>query len=164
MSKYCKVTEPLDCEWIVSSGSACGLSFSNMNTFTSHVKDHMVGTDGPQICQWIGCEFSCSDSQTFAGHVLFHPYHSYQKLLGAEYQRRLKLPSCQMDGDTRNLIPAVEIELMCLWNDSQCGKIFQSVGEFYQHTHEHIMTDVKTNCLWKGLFETGRGNLAVWNI
>ena len=127
-----------------------------MHSFTSHVKTHIAlweneGEDEEVVCcSWIGCDFSCSDSHEYVCHVLFHPYHSYLKLLGSELQNKKGLPSCQLDGDMQNVVPQLEVELRCQWEESKCGRRFESVGEFYTHIHNHAMSERSMCCRWKG--------------
>ena len=156
MSRYLKLLQPLSCEWVLPTGLKCGLSFTDMHYFTSHVKTHIAlwekeGEDEEVLCcSWIGCDFSCSDSHEYVCHVLFHPYHSYQKLLGSELQNKKGLPSCQLDGDMQNVVPQLEVELRCQWEESKCGRRFESVGEFYRHIHNHAMSERSMCCRWKG--------------
>lgn len=153
MSKYPKLLQPLSCEWLLPAILKCGLSFTDMHHFVSHVRSHLVldeEKEEPMYCNWVGCDFSCSDSQEYTCHVLFHPYHSYQKLLGLELQVKKGLPACQLDSDMENIVPQLEIELRCQWDNGKCNKIFDSVGDFYAHVHEHAMGEHSMCCKWKG--------------
>ena len=161
MSKYHSLVQPLQCEWICSlTGLTCGQTFTSVADFTSHVQLFHLTTDasspltGGGACQWSGCGFATltQTSTEFISHVLFHPYHSYQKLLGAEYQAKHALPVCQLEPDLANVLPAIEVELKCLWHKSGiCGVMFESVGEFYKHVHEHVMcNDGCMTCCWNG--------------
>jgi len=155
MSKYPKLLQPLSCEWLLPAMLKCGLSFTDMHHFVSHVRSHLhvvleEEKEEPMYCNWVGCDFSCSDSQEYTCHVLFHPYHSYQKLLGLEVQVKKGLPACQLDSDMENIVPQLEIELRCQWDNGKCNKIFDSVGDFYAHVHEHAMGERSMCCKWKG--------------
>lgn len=156
MSRYLKLLQPLSCEWVFPTGLKCGLNFTDMHYFTSHVKTHIAlwekeGEDEEMVyCSWIGCDFSCSDSHEYVCHVLFHPYHSYQKLLGSELLEKKGLPSCQLDGDMQNVVPQLEVDLRCQWEEGKCGRRFESVGEFYTHIHDHAMSEHSMCCKWKG--------------
>lgn len=55
-----------------------------------------------------------------------------------------------MNDDLRNLVPSVSFEFKCLWDGGQCGTVFESVGEFYRHVHEHAMSEPDLCCRWKG--------------
>ena len=153
MSKYPKLLEAVTCEWVQPNGVLCGQTFCDMYDFTSHVKEHTAESIEAGCCNWLGCDFSSSaDNEEFTHHVLFHPYHSYQKLLGSEHQRKQDLPACQMDGETVNLLPGIDVELKCLWDEGQCGSEFESMGEFYGHVHTHAMTQRDICCKWTGQY------------
>lgn len=161
MSKYHSLVQPLQCEWMCSlTGLMCGQSFTSVADFTTHVHDYHVAMESDSlvggVCQWKGCDFAAltRTSTEFVSHVLFHPYHSYQKLLGAEYQAKQSLPGCQLEADLANVLPAMEVELKCLWEkDGTCGVMFESVGEFYRHVHDHVMcSDGCLKCCWNGRY------------
>ena len=150
MSKYPKLMQPVACEWLLPNDLVCEETFSNMDLFNTHIKDHFAAMDGSLSCQWVECDFTCSDLRELLCHVLFHPYHSYLKCLGSELQKKKELPSCQMGGDMRNVVPSLEKESKCLWDGGECGIEFDSVGEFYKHVHEHAMAEQNMCCHWKG--------------
>ena len=153
MSKYPNLLRPLSCEWLLPTALKCGLSFTDMNNFVSHLRAHLVmdeQEEEPAYCSWVGCDYSCSDSQEYVRHVLCHPYHSYQKLLGSEVQAKKGLPTCLLGTDMENVVPQLEIELRCQWDKGKCNKTFDSVGEFYAHLRDHAMTEHDMCCKWKG--------------
>ena len=166
MSKYASLLQPVFCEWVFpDSNSICGANFSDVNTFTVHVRtshlqlpsstdhdstqneEHLSG-----VCHWNGCNYTTlsAGSPDFHTHVLYHPYHSYLKLLGSEVQEHRKLSSCQIDSNLSNLLPLIEVELQCQWNEGQCGVVFDSIGEFYRHVHDHVMSVKQCFCCWGG--------------
>ena len=160
MSKHNRLLSPLKCEWLLTTEGSrdstsitvlCGATFSSMDAFTAHTKTHLrdAGTSG--MCRWACCDFSSADERELTRHVLCHPYHSFLKLLGSEVQKTRKLPSCQLDGGTRNHIPVPSIDYKCLWEDGNCGAEFDSVGNFFCHVHEHAMSDPDKRCRWKGI-------------
>lgn len=151
MSKYPKLLEPICCEWELHSGHICGEAFDDMDLFTAHVRGHL--SVGEEACCWRSCDFSSPNPRELIIHVLFHPYHTYQKLLGRELGDRLDLPSCRMDEESVNRLPLVKVDLECLWGlkeGRQCGRCFDSIGEFYSHVHAHAMTETNICCRWKG--------------
>ena len=152
-SKYQAFQTAIPCEWKSTNGSLCGSLFSDMLSFTTHVKEHILHSEG-KVCYWNGCDFALMGTVTrsFTEHVLFHPFHSYLKVLGSELQTKLSLPDCQMDECFKNLVPAMNSELKCLWDDGACCVTFESVGEFYNHVSHHVMSQEVSlcQCKWKG--------------
>ena len=160
MSKYPKLLREVSCQWELPSGQECRTAFLDMNQFTAHVREHVDGIDGgwrgkQEFCRWNGCEFTTSDLREFIHHVLFHPYRSFQKMLGEELREKSGLPPCRMDEGSVNVLPPLTVELRCLWTDergeTECRREFDSVGEFYDHVHMHIMSEGITSCRWKGV-------------
>jgi len=140
------------CEWTLPNGSICGLQFNDIQTYSSHVKSHVVESSGARTCSWSGCDFPNTSVATFTQHVLFHPFHSYLKVLGSELQAKSNLPFCQMDEGFKNLVPPQCDELVCHWDDGKCNVVFESVGEFYSHVRSHVasMGIQSCQCKWKG--------------
>lgn len=171
MSKYDSLLQPVFCEWVFpDSNSICGANFSDMNSFTEHVRtSHLQHPSNSEhdseyheienreehisgVCQWNGCNFTTlsASSLDFHTHVLYHPYHTFLKLLGSEVQERRKLQSCQIDSNISNLLPSIEVDLQCQWDGGQCGVVFDSIGEFYRHVHNHVMSSKQYCCCWRG--------------
>lgn len=140
------------CEWTLSNGSLCGFQFTDIQTYSSHVKGHVMESPDVRACCWSGCDFPNTSATTFMQHVLFHPFHSYLKVLGSELQAKFNLTLCQMDEGFKNLVPPQCDELMCQWDDGKCNMMFESVGEFYSHVHAHVasMNIQSCQCKWKG--------------
>lgn len=157
-SKYHDLHVPLECEWTSSDGSRCGTCFSNVPALSSHVKEHYkrlyIYTESrPQICCWSGCDFVANESDTVIQHILFHPFHSYLKLLGAELKAKFQLPNCQIDEQYKNLVPPLQIALKCQWDNGNCVAEFEGTGDFFIHVREHVMTiDTQCCCKWKGIY------------
>ena len=169
MSKYNNLLEPLSCEWVCPlTGTLCGESFDNMDSFISHVREeHLPSTSlSPPthqssqqdahstagVCQWQECQFRTMNtaSSEFVIHVLFHPHHSYLKLLGKEYQARQVLPACQIDPELVNVLPLIEVDLKCQWGAGEkCGVEFDCVSNLYSHVHKHVAKGGLT-CRWQG--------------
>ena len=153
--KYQTLPKPVYCEWTSDDGSLCGSGFTDVLTFCSHVKEHcencVVST--PFTCCWSGCDFTARTRDTIIQHILFHPFHAYLKLLGAELQAKFKHPACQMDDRYKNVVPPIPELLKCLWNDGKCNTEFESSGEFFSHVHQHVMEQDSQSCQcrWKGM-------------
>lgn len=144
---------PVVCEWTDDEGSICGYTFADVATFSSHVKSHFL-TSTVSLCRWSGCDFTASNRDALLQHILFHPYHSYLKLLGSELQAKFNLPPCQMDEQYKNFVPPFTVPLKCQWyNKELCTATFESVGEFYGHVQDHVMLqDTHVfQCRWKGM-------------
>ena len=150
VSKYPNLASPVVCEWLTPTGLLCGCGFTDMMAFQSHVRDHISHTGGLSKCAWNECSFSSSDATAFKCHVLYHCYHSYLKLLGSEVQLKSDLPGCQLSNEYANVIPPIETELRCLWNDGSCGVQFECPGDFYVHVHNHAVLETSNRCHWKG--------------
>ena len=158
--KYQSLPVPVLCEWTSTDSTLglrtpCGLPFTDVPTFSSHVMEHIPeAVPYTCTCSWSGCDFIASTGETYVQHVLFHPFHAYLKVLGRELQVKFKLPDCQMDEDYKNLVPAITAALICQWNDGKCSEVFQCVGVFYNHVRKHVMSeDIQsshTQCKWKG--------------
>lgn len=157
-TKYQQLRVPIVCEWALDDGTLCGCSFNDVLNFSSHVKSHLDTTSisALPLCRWSGCDFIARTTATLVPHVLFHPYHSYLKLLGSELMAKFDLPLCQMDEQYKNVIPPLTVSLKCQWCDDKgfCTAVFESVGEFYSHVRGHVMLqDPRTcHCRWKGMF------------
>ncbi len=163
---YLSLSSPVACEWVFpDSNLLCGLTFTSMEQFTHHVRDqHLQNPNTPGdeyslecdelqsgVCCWNGCSFTSLTltSPEFISHVLFHPYHMFLKLVGRNVAKDRQLVECNMDSGLSNMLPSLEVQLQCCWNKGECGVVFDSVGEFYKHAHEHVTKDTRT-CLWGG--------------
>ena len=152
--EYRTFRAPVVCEW-TTEGGICGCHFTDVPTFCSHVKEHYDHREGsiPATCNWKGCDFITRDGCNFTQHILFHPFHSYLKVLGTELQARLDLPACKIDEQYKNLVPPVPESLKCLWDDGKCVALFQNMGDFIFHVREHVMVQEAhaCRCRWKGM-------------
>ena len=154
-SKYQELRVPVSCEWANPEGDVCGVCFGDVPTFISHVKGHCdpPSSSARIVCAWKGCDFMSVEHETILQHILFHPFHTFLKLLGSEFQRKFELPICQIDEQYKNLVPPILIPLRCQWNNGQCMAVFESVGDFFLHLRDHV-TLLNTGCFicrWKGL-------------
>ena len=155
--KYQALPVAVVCEWTSSgsNGGVCSRRFTDVPTFSSHVKEHFETSLGSYTCRWSGCDFIARARDYFIEHVLFHPFHSYLKLLGAELQAKFNLPVCQMDEQYMNLVPPLTVPPKCLWDDGKCTDVFEGVGNFYCHVRDHVMLqDALTQpfrCKWRGM-------------
>ena len=154
-SKNPELRVPLRCEWTTSDGSECAACFSDVSTFASHVRDHYRRLFGSMklACCWNGCDFMSKEGSALIQHILFHPFHSYLKLLGAEIQTKFQLPSCQIDEQYKNLVPSLQVALRCQWDGGKCVSEFDSVGDFFFHARKHVMMQDNRccQCKWKGM-------------
>lgn len=150
MSRYPKLLSPIVCEWYSPTGLPCNCDFKDMLVFQNHVRDHGAHTEGLRKCAWNECSFSSTDTTAFSCHLLYHCYHSYLKLLGCEVLQKSGLPGCQLSNELKGVLPLVEIELRCLWNDGSCGVQFDCPGDFYAHVHDHAANEANNCCRWKG--------------
>ena len=153
-SKYEQFRVPVPCEWTHPDGGVCGVCFSDVRTFSRHVKGHydLSKLSAPALCAWSGCDFVSTNEETVLRHILFHPFHAFLKLLGAELQEKFGLPACQIDEQYKNLVPPIPTSLKCQWDNGKCLTEFESVGEFYLHLRDHVMVDDSgcQQCRWKG--------------
>ena len=165
---YNSLTSPLSCDWVYpDSNLMCGQTYTDMDEFIDHVRQSHIQnpyTPGGEqataqeeilsgVCCWSGCNFTSLTltSPEFINHVLYHPYHAYLKFIGAEVQRQRKLSDCQMDPSLSNLLPPLEVQLQCQWHRGECGVVFDSVGDFYRHAHDHVTSSKQQlTCLWGG--------------
>ena len=111
MSKYERLVQPLPCLWLKdSTGFVCGESFTDMRVFSNHVRSQHISSSGSSsghnlegweesganynqgvLCGWVGCEqVVLGTYKDYIIHALFHPYHCFLKLLGLEFQVRIK--------------------------------------------------------------------------
>ena len=151
-SKYERILVPVSCEWKDHDGEVCGVQFSDVSTFSSHVRTHLSGPVTPAFCAWNGCDFASTDQQLILRHILFHPFHAFLKILGEEFQAKYELPACRIDEQYKNLVPPTSTPLKCQWNDGQCMAEFDGVGDFFLHTRDHVMGNDTgcSQCKWKG--------------
>lgn len=167
---YVQLSSPVTCEWLYpDSSQLCGQTFTSMEQFTHHVRDtHLkspyssaeedclsLGESLSGVCCWQGCSFTSltHTSPEFITHVLFHPYHMFLKLVGSEVSKERQLSECHMDSSLSNLLPSLEVHLQCCWDKGECGVVFDSVGEFYTHVHNHVTSRDTRTCLWAGELE-----------
>lgn len=155
LRKYQELQVPAVCEWTLDDGTLCGCSFTDVPNFSSHVKSHLDTTEvsALSLCRWSGCDFITRTRATVVQHILFHPFHSYLKLLGSELLAKFNLPLCQIDEQYKNVVPPLTMSLKCQWfNKEFCTAVFESVGEFYGHVRGHVMLQDPhaCHCRWKG--------------
>ena len=155
-SKYERFLVPVVCEWTNRNGEVCGAHFIDVPTFSSHVRKHCEIVV-PSFCAWSGCEFVAADQDLVLQHILYHPFHVFLKIVGAEYQAKYQLPPCQIDAQYKNLVPTISTPLKCQWNDGQCAAGFDFVGDFFLHMRDHVMGNDtgSSRCRWKGLCMKG---------
>lgn len=73
-------------------------------------------------CKWRECGSRVSGQTTdFNRHVYFHAFHVKIKNVGTAVVEKSKLTPCQMDGQSRNLIPELPERLHCGWSMCEVG-------------------------------------------
>ncbi|XP_064611098.1 histone H4 transcription factor-like isoform X2 [Liolophura sinensis] len=149
----------LRCEW-----GECIESFVSMQTFikhmTNHISDYYKTWNGHQSglfeCKWRECGSHVSGQTTdFNRHVYFHAFHVKIKNVGTAVVEKSKLTPCQMDGQSRNLIPELPERLHCGW--SMCEVVYDNPEYFYMHMDMHASNYPDGNhvpggcrCQWEG--------------
>ncbi|KAE8592340.1 hypothetical protein XENTR_v10018735 [Xenopus tropicalis] len=132
----------LQCEW----GSCTHVS-SRMEDFCTHVSEHLrqhqheareeaVDCEDEYCCHWLGCGFFTPDRTDFVRHVYFHCYHTKLKQFGLQaLQSQPDLNPCQLDTQTRNIIPELQDGFICLWD--QCESSYDNPEWYYRHVDTH---------------------------
>ncbi|XP_061172474.1 histone H4 transcription factor-like [Saccostrea echinata] len=154
-----KLPLSLMCEW-----ASCKETFLDMEQFTNHLKAHLTGVTSNGImeeateyrCLWRDCEMTITGHVTdFVRHVYFHSFHVKIKCLGSQMVRSLKLQGCQLDEQSRNLIPELPERLQCGWKE--CETIMDIPEAFYRHVDSHALSFPEGNnvpggckCSWEG--------------
>ncbi|KAM6312438.1 histone H4 transcription factor [Podargus strigoides] len=133
----------LQCEW-----QACTYVASAMEEFCEHVaqhlQQHLPGKHRDEMdpleeytCLWQECGF-CSPgcSADLIRHVYFHCYHTKLKQWGLRaLQSQSDLSHCQLDLQSRNIIPEIQEDFLCLWE--YCERSFDNPEWFYRHVEDH---------------------------
>ena len=113
MSKYDNLLQPLPCLWLTGpEGSPCGMTFTESKHLKEHLKEDHIraelasrasegkGGNGGSVCGWSGCgQVVSGGEKALITHALFHPYHCFLKLLGAELQVRRRWDSSCHGGE-----------------------------------------------------------------
>lgn len=149
----------LQCQWITQDGILCGLLFGSLDTLLTHLKYIHLNVESSdqsttRICSWYLCQFSCFRPLEYRQHVMFHAHHSFLKQKGTEFQLKKGLPQCQLNSEMVNVVPPLDVELVCLWESGEgegvrCDQTFEDVTHFYSHVKEHVEKDV-IKCGWSG--------------
>ncbi|OXB62410.1 hypothetical protein ASZ78_009476 [Callipepla squamata] len=133
----------LQCEW-----EACGFVASGMEEFCGHAAQHLrLHLPGEQrdeldpleeyTCLWQECGFCSPESPAdLIRHVYFHCYHTKLKQWGLRaLQGQSELSHCQLDFQSRNIIPEIQENFQCLWE--YCERSFDNPEWFYRHVEDH---------------------------
>uniref|UniRef100_H9G6A9 Histone H4 transcription factor n=1 Tax=Anolis carolinensis TaxID=28377 RepID=H9G6A9_ANOCA len=134
----------LQCEWAM-----CSFVASQMEEFCEHVskhlKQHLHGEDEEDdmdsleeySCLWQECGFCSPESPAeLVRHVYFHCYHTKLKQWGLQaLQSQSDLNPCQLDFQSRNIIPEIQENFLCLWE--YCELAFDNPEWFYRHVEDH---------------------------
>nr|XP_060643457.1 histone H4 transcription factor [Anolis sagrei ordinatus]XP_060643458.1 histone H4 transcription factor [Anolis sagrei ordinatus] len=134
----------LQCEWAM-----CSFVASQMEEFCEHVskhlKQHLHGEDEEDdmdsleeySCLWQECGFCSPENPAeLVRHVYFHCYHTKLKQWGLQaLQSQSDLTPCQLDFQSRNIIPEIQENFLCLWE--YCERAFDNPEWFYRHVEDH---------------------------
>ncbi|XP_074833111.1 histone H4 transcription factor isoform X4 [Carettochelys insculpta] len=133
----------LQCEWAM-----CTYVASKMEEFCDHVSEHLqlhlrgerrddVGPLEEYTCLWQECGFCSSESSAdLVRHVYFHCYHTKLKQWGLQaLQSQSDVSHCQLDFQSRNIIPEIQENFLCLWE--YCERSFDNPEWFYRHVEDH---------------------------
>jgi hypothetical protein len=163
----------LKCEW-----KNCEKLYKNMDIYLSHIDQHLndylsgfFDHNGEDFeCFWQGCDAQSFDrcESTFKRHVRFHAFHTKLKQIGKNVLSSLEdnfkeknlsvgqlnaihnVPRCNLDDQTRNIIPELPYRFQCSWNS--CQFYIDNPELFYRHIKTHVdeyPKELKNDkCLW----------------
>ncbi|NXX92367.1 HINFP factor, partial [Centropus bengalensis] len=133
----------LQCEW-----GLCSFVASDMEEFCAHVAQHLQqllpGEHQEELdpleqytCLWQECGFCSPESSAdLIRHVYFHCYHTKLKQWGLQaLQSQSDVSHCQLDFQSRNIIPEIQENFLCLWE--YCERSFDNPEWFYRHVENH---------------------------
>ncbi|NXN97989.1 HINFP factor, partial [Rhinopomastus cyanomelas] len=133
----------LQCEW-----EGCCYVASGMEEFCKHVaqhlQQHLPGEHRDDMdpleeytCLWQECGFCSPESSAdLIRHVYFHCYHTKLKQWGLRaLQSQSDVSHCQLDFQSRNIIPEIQENFLCLWE--YCERSFDNPEWFYRHVEDH---------------------------
>ncbi|XP_039352465.1 histone H4 transcription factor [Mauremys reevesii] len=133
----------LQCEW-----EMCTYVASKMEEFCDHVSEHLQlhlrGEHRDEMnpleeytCLWQECGFCSPESSAdLVRHVYFHCYHTKLKQWGLQaLQSQSDVSHCQLDFQSRNIIPEIQENFLCLWE--YCERSFDNSEWFYRHVEDH---------------------------
>ncbi|NXM97390.1 HINFP factor, partial [Sylvia borin] len=133
----------MQCEW-----QQCSFVASEMEEFCGHVaqhlQQHLPGEHRDEMdpleeytCLWQDCGFcSLESSADLVRHVYFHCYHTKLKQWGLRaLQSQADVSHCQLDFQSRNIIPEIQENFLCLWE--YCERSFDNPEWFYRHVEDH---------------------------
>ncbi|NXR70583.1 HINFP factor, partial [Rhadina sibilatrix] len=164
-----KAAVVLQCEW-----QQCSFVAAEMEEFCGHVaqhlQQHLPGQHRDEMdpleeytCLWQDCGFcSLESSADLVRHVYFHCYHTKLKQWGLRaLQSQADVSHCQLDFQSRNIIPEIQENFLCLWEycevraegsmcqgrccSSSCSCVGAPLGSGLQHC-----PSPDCNCSFKG--------------
>lgn len=104
-------------------------------------------------CHWTDCNQVCAEWYLLKQHLFFHGYHLKLKNIGNNVLERVKLPKCNHFDEFP--VPVNINGFTCEW--SQCGILFTTAYEFYEHIRMHVNSNPKyckkgetISCKWEG--------------
>ncbi|CAN7984020.1 unnamed protein product, partial [Ixodes hexagonus] len=124
----------LRCEWL-----ECDFVSGTSPEFYTHVNQHLK-QDASLLetseCPWRDCATVPKSSGELRTHVLYHAFHTKIKCYGQNLVERQKTQQrCQLDKQTRNLIPDTPEQFDCQWEG--CDAEFENPEAFYEHVTNH---------------------------
>lgn len=152
----------MQCEW-----GQCKYITTHMDDFCEHAWEHLqqhleneedMEAHDEFSCLWQDCGFCCMENPAdLIRHVYFHCYHTKLKQWGqVALESQPNLGHCLLDFQTRNIVPDIPENFVCLWQN--CQMLFDNIEEYYQHVEMHcslakLGAPGKENqhlfCLWK---------------
>ncbi|CAF0708023.1 unnamed protein product [Brachionus calyciflorus] len=162
--RYCpkldEIQFNLKCEW----SNECNKVFSSMDLFLQHVDEHLEKINSTNLeCKWLDCDSDLFDDEScLKRHVRFHAFHTKLKNIGLnvlenlhERQKESKepqnIPKCNLDDQTRNVIPELPYKFECSWD--HCDYTTDNPELFYRHiknshVDKFVVKDQNSKCLW----------------
>lgn len=89
------------------------------------------------MCKWNLCQYESPDAKSLRRHLSFHAYHTRIKTEGANLCHTVKLPVCKMSSEHRNVIPEIETDYFCQWDE--CPESFVSIQNYFDHVALHVL-------------------------
>lgn len=131
----------LVCEW-----KKCHAALDTYDELVGHVAMHtrkyVAEGLSPFKCVWDLCEFLADTQELFNSHCAYHAYHTNIKTVGEQMLlEKNPLPACENESHSRNEIPTVQKEYLCMWKD--CEYRLATVQEYYAHVRGHCEFEMR---------------------
>ncbi|XP_002405898.3 histone H4 transcription factor [Ixodes scapularis] len=141
----------LRCEWL-ECDFVSGISPEFYTHVNKHLKEDATLLDTSE-CPWRDCSTVPKSRGELRTHVLFHAFHTKIKCYGQNLVERQKTPQrCQLDKQTRNLIPDTPEQFECQWEGCDDAD-FENPEAFYEHVSNHAEDEAgprsdSARCRW----------------